>query len=107
MASIFGGIHCIAWFFAFPTYPEQVLWHISAVAIILIPWLGLFFFFLSVTFLENTELQDLVMGTAIFIPPPLYITGRIILLVLMATTLRNLPPDTYQAVSWISLVPHL
>ncbi|OAX33713.1 hypothetical protein K503DRAFT_869382 [Rhizopogon vinicolor AM-OR11-026] len=107
MATIFGGIHCIAWFFAFPTYPEQVLWHISAVAIIAVPWFGLFFVFLSTTFPENSVLQDLMLWITVFMPPPLYITGRIILLVLMATTLRNLRPDAYQTMLWTSLVPHL
>ncbi|KAG2114624.1 uncharacterized protein F5147DRAFT_677473 [Suillus discolor] len=37
----------------------------------------------------------------------LYITARAILLVLMFTTLRHLPGDACQAVSWIGLVPHL
>ncbi|KAG1889799.1 uncharacterized protein F5891DRAFT_128893 [Suillus fuscotomentosus] len=41
MATIFGGIHCMAWFFAFPTYQERVLWRMSAVAITCTPWLGL------------------------------------------------------------------
>ncbi|KAG2051822.1 hypothetical protein BDR06DRAFT_973541 [Suillus hirtellus] len=27
MATIFGGIHGMAWFFAFPTHQERVLWH--------------------------------------------------------------------------------
>ncbi|OAX30858.1 hypothetical protein K503DRAFT_728170 [Rhizopogon vinicolor AM-OR11-026] len=102
MSTIFGGIHCIAWFFTFPTYQEQVLWHISAVAIILVPWLSMLLFFLN-------DILDkaLIRSMFILIPPPLYITGRLILLILMFTTLRNLPPDTYQAVSWTSLVPHL
>jgi hypothetical protein len=37
MTTVFGGIHCIAWFFAFPTSQEQVLWRMSAVAIIFVP----------------------------------------------------------------------
>ncbi|KAJ8583491.1 hypothetical protein M405DRAFT_775354, partial [Rhizopogon salebrosus TDB-379] len=41
MATVFGGIHCIAWFFAFPTSQEQVLWRMSAVVITFVPWLCL------------------------------------------------------------------
>ena len=33
----FGGIHCIAWSFAFPSSTEQLLWRISSIAITGIP----------------------------------------------------------------------
>jgi len=104
MATIFGGIHCIAWFFAFPTFQEQVLWRISAVIIICTPWLNLLTLFLA-TILRDIENAITVASYVIF--PILYITGRVVLLVLTVTTLRSLPPDAYQAVSWTSLVPHL
>ncbi|OAX33705.1 hypothetical protein K503DRAFT_804158 [Rhizopogon vinicolor AM-OR11-026] len=106
MATIFGGIHCIAWFFAFPTYQERVLWDIGAVAITSIPWLGLSIFSLRAS-LKHKVLKHLMLWIATFTPPILYIIGRVILLILMVTTLRNLPPGAHRAVSWISLVPHL
>ena len=34
---IFGAIHCIAWSSQFPSHMEQILWHMSAIAIICIP----------------------------------------------------------------------
>ncbi|KAG1848041.1 hypothetical protein DFJ58DRAFT_842982 [Suillus subalutaceus] len=91
MATIFGGIHCMAWFFAFPTYQEQVLWRISAVAITFTPVYILGFAY------------DLICLAFVM----LYITARAVLLVFMFTTLRDLPPDAYKAVSWTSFVPHL
>jgi len=36
-AMIFGAIHCIAWSFRFPTDIEQLLWHISCLAIMCMP----------------------------------------------------------------------
>ncbi|KAG2139841.1 uncharacterized protein EDB93DRAFT_693085 [Suillus bovinus] len=126
MASIFGGVHCMAWFFAFTTYREQVLWRMSAVAITFIPW-----YFYCVKFLipasvkhyvqsayspllEHFSFFTLVRAVLAFAYNLifsgcfwLYIGTRVILLVLMFTTLRNLPPDAYKAVSWTSLVPHL
>ncbi|KAG2040506.1 hypothetical protein BDR03DRAFT_948960 [Suillus americanus] len=92
MVTIFGGIHCMAWFFAFPTYGEQVLWRMSAAAITLTPWFG----FLTLLLFGGFPVYAV-----------LYAAGRAILLILMFTTLRNLPPDAYMAVSWTSLVPHL
>ncbi|OJA19929.1 hypothetical protein AZE42_13826 [Rhizopogon vesiculosus] len=58
-----------------------------------IPWLGLFIFSLH-KFLEDTVLEDSMLEIAVFMP----ITGRVILSILMWTILRNLAPDTYQAV---------
>ncbi|KAG1797321.1 uncharacterized protein HD556DRAFT_1440875 [Suillus plorans] len=103
MATIFGGIHCMAWFFAFPTYQERVLWRMSAVAITCTPWLGLLTAPLLAALDASLTLFIMLYGSYIM----LYITARGVLLVLMFTTLRNLPPDAYQTVLWTSLVPHL
>ncbi|KAG2356389.1 hypothetical protein BDR07DRAFT_1339852 [Suillus spraguei] len=102
MATIFGGIHCMAWFFAFPTHLEQVLWRISAVAITCTPWLGVL---TSFPIVSNPQYAAGVLLYALYII--FYIVTRAILLILMFTTLHNLPPDAYKAVSWTSLVPHL
>ncbi|KAG1764533.1 hypothetical protein EDD22DRAFT_883145 [Suillus occidentalis] len=103
MVTIFGGIHCMAWFFAFPTYQEQVLWRMSAVAITCTPWL-----------IVLGECQNAIPSIPDAVSKPmfaswvmLYAAARAILLVLMFTTLRNLPPDAYKAVWWTSYVPHL
>ncbi|KAG1778892.1 hypothetical protein EV702DRAFT_967468 [Suillus placidus] len=103
MATIFGGIHCMAWFFAFLTYQEQVLWRASAVAITFTPWLC----FLVLSPNSATVVMGLVYGLINLVSVILYITARAALLVLMFTTLRNLPPDAYKAVSWTTVVPHL
>ncbi|KAG2067531.1 hypothetical protein BDR04DRAFT_844965 [Suillus decipiens] len=121
MATVFGGIHCIAWFFAFPTYQEQVLWRMSAVAITCAPLLSIITFILQIPnlllrlcYLTVSHLTDLLFPHSRFPLGPitslyaiLYITARAVLLVLMFTTLRSLPPDAYKAVSWTSLMPHL
>ncbi|KAG1725930.1 hypothetical protein EDB19DRAFT_2043106 [Suillus lakei] len=104
IATIFGGIHCMAWFFAFPAYQEQVLWRMSAVAITCTPWLG----FLSVLFFVKLGwVSDALVIFFSVSCAMLYTAARAILLVLMFTTLRNLPPDAYKALSWTTLVPHL
>ncbi|KAG1778928.1 hypothetical protein EV702DRAFT_1044336 [Suillus placidus] len=104
MATIFGSIHCMAWFFAFPTYQEQVLWRMSAVAITFTPWLC---FPMNLNSESISEVVMFVYGMIRLVSVMLYITARAVLLVLMFTTLCNLPPDAYKAVSWTSVVPHL
>ena len=42
-ALIFGGIHCLRWFFVFPSHTEAVLWRISSATItvaVLAMWVG-------------------------------------------------------------------
>ncbi|KAG1886601.1 hypothetical protein F4604DRAFT_1571826 [Suillus subluteus] len=104
MATIFGGIHCMAWFFAFPTYQERVLWRMSAIAITFTPWVC---FLVGVIHSLIPQVVQVVCIMTTGVSVILYITARAVLLVLMFTTLRNLPPDAYKAVSWTSLVPHL
>ncbi|KAG2069367.1 hypothetical protein BDR04DRAFT_1156730 [Suillus decipiens] len=104
MATIFGSIHCMAWFFTFPTYQEQVLWRVSAVAITFTPWLC---FLLDLTNDLVPRVVVFVYFSIIIMSVALYIAARAVLLIIMFTTLRDLPSDAYKAVSWISLVPHL
>ncbi|KAG2053795.1 hypothetical protein BDR06DRAFT_956169 [Suillus hirtellus] len=103
IATIFGGIHCMAWFFAFPACKEQALWRMSAVAITCTPWLSI----LTVLLFNVLDARDACFDAVYALFVMLYITARAVLLVLMFTTLRDLPPDVYKAVSWTSLVPHL
>ncbi|KAG1897057.1 uncharacterized protein F5891DRAFT_1192479 [Suillus fuscotomentosus] len=112
MATIFGSVHCMAWFFAFATYHKQVLWRTSAVAITCTPCVELCSIYVGnilddFDIFKRLHVAEIFIGPVIFISPIVYITGRGILLVLMFTTLRNLPPGVYQVVSWTALVPHL
>lgn len=114
VAIIFGGIHCMAWFFTFPTHEEQVLWRISAVVTTCTPCLCLSAYLNSEIIYLVRRLPDserhIIWGVYLMTCcalVTLYITARVVLLVLMFTTLRNLPPDAYKVVSWTSLVPHL
>ncbi|KAG2040484.1 hypothetical protein BDR03DRAFT_1089877 [Suillus americanus] len=102
VVTIFGGIHCMAWLFAFPTHQGQpeVLWRLSAIAITCAPWfhpLATILAFLVTLVLgdEGATLFFLIWFGSVI----LYITSRVILLVLMFTTLRSRPPGAYKTVS--------
>ncbi|KAG2353828.1 hypothetical protein BDR07DRAFT_1465403 [Suillus spraguei] len=107
MTTIFGGIHCMAWFFAFPTYHERVLWRMSAIAITFTPCLFLLLVTLSFNSVAAVVTLQTVYGFIYFLSVTLYIIARAVLLVLMFTTLRNLPPDAYKAVSWTRYTLHI
>lgn len=111
---VFGAIHCIAWSFHFATLKEQWLWRISAILVSASP---ISIAVVSVVFTifdfkeenESTwmELYSALMLLTFFITSCLYITARIILLILPFWALRALPPGAYVELNWISFIPHI
>ncbi|KAG1731264.1 hypothetical protein EDB19DRAFT_1831753 [Suillus lakei] len=109
MAIVYGSILCIAWFYAFPTYQEQVPWRISSVVIVYAPTPLILRAGCIVELLADPAsiLEDVLASVVIPIWMTLQMIARITLLTLMVTTLRDLPPGAYNAASWSNLVPHL
>ncbi|KAG1734052.1 uncharacterized protein EDB91DRAFT_619985 [Suillus paluster] len=107
VSTLFGGIHCTAWFYVFPTYEEEVTWRVCAVTIIVAPLLAFVVAFLFKFIPTAGKIDEVVRFMFTMACPILYIISRSILFVLMFTTLRNLPPDAYKIVAWTSFVPHL
>jgi hypothetical protein len=108
LATVFSGIHCAASFHAFPTYLEQVLWCTSAFIALCTPLIG--FMVASVLFRSGIEqIGSESVKFTIFIRAciGLYHIACNLLLILMFTTLRDLPSSAYKAVSWSTVVPHL
>jgi hypothetical protein len=96
---IFGGIHCFAWSFPFPTRAEMILWRISAICITVSP-LPLV---LSMWVTRRYEWISLPVAV---LTACSYVAARVILVVLTFTSLRLPPPDLYQTPSWSSFLPH-
>ena len=103
---VFGGIHCIAWLFAFPSPTEQRLWRISSMAITGLPLLVAGIWFIRRKFDINNPIQA-TLGITIILLSLLYPISRILLLVLCLSTLRSLPPSAYQTVQWTTFLLHL
>ncbi|KAF8331748.1 uncharacterized protein EI90DRAFT_3057178 [Cantharellus anzutake] len=93
---IFGGIHCLAWSFPFPTRLEMILWRVSAISITVVPILVIMLMFIVG--------QDDVNSSPFALPGLLvFSAARIILFVLTFDSLRSSPPDL---LSWSSFLPH-
>ena len=103
---VFGGIHCIAWSFAFPSPTERLLWRMSSIAITAIPLAfgGIFFIYDQ---LDDDNPVETILSITLFLLFLLYPISRIVLLVLSLTTLRSLPPSAYQTVQWTTFLPHI
>lgn len=107
---IFGGIHCIAWFFTFPTHKELLLWRISSVAIAAVPLYipSVLFALALLAAVMDSEFTLHTFFPLVLLPPGiLYIIGRAATLVLAFMSLRNLPPGAYETVHWTTFIPHV
>ncbi|KAF8331050.1 uncharacterized protein EI90DRAFT_3289562 [Cantharellus anzutake] len=97
---LFGGVHCLAWLFPFPTRAEKLLWRISAIIITVSPgpvaW--------AIERQGNIETMVALSGALSML---IYPVARIILFTLTFTSLRSPPPALYRTTSWTSFIPHL
>lgn len=104
VALVFGAIHCIAWSFTFPSHIELLLWRISSVTIIVVPFI---FILLVAIFTFRVDLLSKIAIFGAIIGIPFYIIARIVLIILAFTTLRSLPSTTYETVQWLTFFPHV
>jgi hypothetical protein len=104
IAMIFGGIHCIAWSFSFPTHVEQILWRASSVAIIFIPILWAVFVVFAYFDLQKISISFLVFSTLFSV---IYPFARLVLLIVSFISLRSLPPSAFYTVRWTTFIPHV
>jgi hypothetical protein len=106
---VFGAIHCIAWSFDFATPIQALLWRLSAVAITAVPVV----FMIPIGLLVLSEKRSmpitsvLVIGWFIPLLGLLYITARLITVILAFISLFSLPPGAFETVHWTTLIPHL
>ena len=111
IAMIFGGIHCIAWSFSFPTLAEKILWRVSSIAIIGVPFFYVAFFgLIGLCNHLNLELPIVTAVIAIITIPTallLYFVARTVLLVQAFVTLRSPSPGVFQTVHWTTFIPHI
>ena len=130
---LFGGVHCFAWSFPFPTGLEKVLWRVCAVYCTASPfiltaggalylaadndvipsWIKSVFSSIGNCIEWLTDLHPvfewgivLIAFTLVSSPPIFYVICRIILVVLTFTSLRAPPAGVFEATSWTSFLPH-
>ena len=104
IATLFGVIHCIAWFFEFESCTVKWLWRISSLTITCIPLV------LFVGFRFDTHIKPGVQALGFpfaFLVGILYVLARILLLVLPLVSLRSLSLGAYQTVRWTTFIPHI
>ena len=102
---IFGGIHCIGWFFYFPSSAEAMLWRVPSVVLTGIAFLSPMIILYLLPFLYHIQLY---LGLAISaIITLVYVVSRLLLVVEAFISLRHLTPGMLALVKWTSFIPHI
>ena len=108
---VFGGIHCVGWFFNFPSSDEATLWRVSSTVLtgiafllpILFPFVG---FLLTILSSHRERLGDIAI-TVLSMILLLYVVSRLLFLVEAFISLRHLTPGMLALVKWTSFIPHI
>ena len=101
---VFGGIHCVGWFFNFPSSAEAMLWQVSSAVLTVVAFLSpIIIFFLA--YLSNFQKYFGIAVSAIIIL--VYVVSRLLLIVEAFISLRHLTPGMLALVKWTSFLPHI
>ncbi|KAK7022048.1 hypothetical protein VNI00_017083 [Paramarasmius palmivorus] len=107
IAFAFGAVHCIPWFFEFPTHIEQWCWRIAALIVLVAPIATAFVHVYGKVLARQTG----PLKTAVWLSAPvmfgLYAAARWTLLGLALLALRDLPQSALQTTHWTTFIPHI
>ncbi|KAJ7151313.1 hypothetical protein C8R43DRAFT_886755 [Mycena crocata] len=111
IGTIFGGIHCAAWYANFPSTTEMWMWRSSAVAVAAIPGIvaGSAATEWFIKFDEDSPAwyTKLAFGIPLCLSFAIYPIARLFLIVLPLIALRASPPGALTDVNWSIYIPHL
>jgi hypothetical protein len=106
---VFGGIHCVGWFFTFPSSDEAILWRVCSAALTgtaLLLTLLVYPYVRNVGIIMYYRLDQLLNAVCIgFLL--VYMVSRLYLLVEAFISLRHLTPGMLALVKWTSFIPHI
>ncbi|KIM24369.1 hypothetical protein M408DRAFT_233060 [Serendipita vermifera MAFF 305830] len=114
LGTAFGAIHCLAWGSEFPSHLELILWRVSCVAMIAVPFIVAILCAVKVLDEQTVEVLPVWLSVVVItcagltlLSAWLYIASRIATLLIAFTALRSLPPLALTTVNWTTLLPHV
>lgn len=109
----FGGLHCVAWDFRFPTHVELVMWRTTSVMTTVMPAL-IFGSQYAVTWSKKGTFKPGYSNNDLAVHPVhsmiitfgygAYVLGRLTLIALAVASLRRMPADVYVS-TWAKYLP--
>ena len=106
---VFGGIHCVGWFFNFPSNDEAMLWRVCSAILTGIAFLLPLLYYLldALVSLLNCFALPVNVTVISILVVFVYVVSRLILLVEAVISLRHLTPGMLALVKWTSFIPHI
>lgn len=108
VGALFGGLHCLAWSFHFPTHAEAVIWRVCALYCTASP-LGMLLIMSVLAVLDGcgVETPPVVLFILAFASVLAYVVCRISLVCITFSCLRASPPGVFEATDWTRFFPHI
>jgi len=104
---VFGGIHCIGWYFNFPSSVEGMLWRVSSAVLTGIAFLLPLLAASLEAFKSADKLSKRFLIFVFMTSLLVYVISRLLLLVEAFISLRHLTPGMLALVKWTSFIPHI
>ena len=105
---LFGGIHCIAWSFEFPSIAEKWIWRISAVNVTVIPIvMASLYVVILIGFVRVGSIFITIIRYMYSTCMVVYSISRSALLILPVIALRSLSPASLVEFKWSAFIPHI
>ncbi|KAJ3507445.1 hypothetical protein NMY22_g16928 [Coprinellus aureogranulatus] len=100
----FGALHSLAWYSAFPSATEALIWRISCI----VPLVHGLLFMASIHLSSlSSGFAGIISFASRFILIPMNVAARCVFIVLPFLQLRVLPPLSHQDVPWSNFLPHV
>ncbi|KAH6708721.1 hypothetical protein BKA61DRAFT_557532 [Leptodontidium sp. MPI-SDFR-AT-0119] len=115
-ALVFGGLHCLAWNFEFPSRAELILWRTASLTSAILPVISLAsslaLNYVATTYTDRVLISSLMRKLKPLDPFPadsgiVYTASRLIILVLLFTCLRAVPERVYENTPWTRFLPNI
>jgi hypothetical protein len=102
---VLGGIHCVGWFFYFPTRAEKIMWRVCSLVLMGVPFSSTMMYWLAtiVWSQETTPLKITIWHTGILLHGAAYACARLAMAIEALVSLRALPSGAYEMEIWSSL----
>ncbi|KIJ90259.1 hypothetical protein K443DRAFT_116856, partial [Laccaria amethystina LaAM-08-1] len=105
VAMLFGGIHCAGWNFSFPSHTELIIWRVSSLIIVIVPYTFVTLIVEELMGIDTSSTTVNILFASFGIV--IYVLAWLTLLVEAFTSLRHLPPGAYAVVEWTALLLHM
>ena len=104
VGAVFGGIHCVGWFFNFPSSAEAMLWRVSSAVLTGMAFLSPIIGGLLALLSDREGYFGIAVSAIIML---VYVVSRLFLIVEAFISLRHLTPGMLALVKWTSFIPHI